>query len=461
MEKPENILDEVDKFSPQASVIGAILIEPELMGLAASQLTPEDFTARNCRIAWQAMLSLFREGRTIDPVLLKDRLTGFANAAEFVVTCMDWSPTTASFRDHIATLKRQAMFSRLQDLGSDLMNASTLDEALALVAKANQCSMERQPREARTMADMMRSFYARHTGPVETYLPWPIKELNDGLHLRDGKYAIIAGRPSDGKTAFAGEAAIHQAKIGKRVVFYSLEMVIDDLEDRIEASLAKIDMSHMWRNEITQDEWTQYVEAAAYAEIPLTVVNASRMTVDDIQADALSRRAEVVYIDYLQLVEPERASKGWNRQEEVAAISRRLVQFSKSTGVTVIALSQLSRPVKDGKSQKAPPSMSDLRESGQIEQDADVVLTIWREDRQNIRAPRFLDVLKNRQGRTGRFSLEFDGAHQHFAISRPAASLPDLKKPTHRTPVLADDNQGQYEQLPLSTAVPFENKQEA
>ena len=441
-------LTDIDTMTPQVSILGAILLKPDLMGEAMTQINADDFTAANCRIAWQAMCRIFREGRDVDPVLLRDALTGYAGATELIVSAMDAAPSVSNFGYHLAAMKRQSMLLRLQDLGNLLSCASDLDEAMELLDKANDISIQRHARDRRNMSQMLKSFGQRHSAQVAPrYLQWPFQPLNKGIKVAGGKYLVIGGYPSDGKTAFALACAMVHAGNGCRTIFYSFETDANTVEDRLLANIAQVNLEHIQDNSLIGEEWERYAQACGSAsEWPFEVVAAAGMTVDDIRADALAHHASVVYIDYLQLISIGRRSRNVTRYEEVSEISRQLQQFAKTTGITVICLSQMTRPQPDKKGNVPEPTMHNLRESGQIEQDADVIMLLYRMDQKNIRAPRRITVAKNKEGRTGRWWLDFDGQYQRFAYSDhqgPPEGMPIPKGRHKPTPVLQPENQEQ------------------
>lgn len=428
-------LDDFDAFTPQVSVLGAILLQPEILGEVMLTLNDFDFEDKRCRILWQTMVGMFREGQVVNLILLREKLSGFGDFYDLMVTCMEQAPVAGQFRPHVEALKRQSILNRLRFLGDQLSAASDLEEAMNLLAKGNEVSIRSASRERRDMTAMMMSFGDRHSSQVAPdKLLWPFNPLNDGLNVTTGKYVILGGYPSDGKTAFALNSALVQARSGKKIGFYSFETDANTVEDRVMASVARIDMKRIQLNAITDGEWDRYAIRSDAAGWPFEVISASGMTVDDIRADALAHRYHTIYIDYLQLVPLERNARYNSRVDEVTKISIQLQQMAKTTGINVGALSQLSRPErKSGKI--PPPDMHSLRESGQIEQDADVVMLIWREDVNDVRAERFLKVAKNKEGVTGSWTLAFDGARQRFGWDTTLSVDTAEKWPEKRNPL--------------------------
>ena len=431
----------LDYRNLQASVLGDLLISPELMGEAVLALREDDFNIPVCRMCWTAMVRMFREGQTVDIVLLCQSLSGVEGVQKFLAECMEITPTAANFQAHVKTLKEQAMLARLRDLGSQLAGCDDLGQALDLVAKGNDISIHRQARERRSMEQMLQSFAARHSANVTPeFLPWPIKPLNQGVKVTGGKFVVIGGYPSDGKTAFAIQSAMVQAGARQKTAFYSFETDANTVEDRALACMAGISMESIQSNTLSDSDWTAWAKSGEAYATPFDVIAASGMTVDDIRADALAHRYSVIYIDYLQLITPGRRNSIFSRFDEVSEISRSLQQLAKTTGITVVALSQMTRPAADKKGNVPPPTMHNLRESGQIEQDADVIMLIYRLDHKDIRAPRYLDVAKNKEGRTGHWCVNFDGQYQRFTMDSrqdPPPAMPPAHRRPRPTPVLS------------------------
>lgn len=406
MVNPQNILD------AQYSVLGAILLDDKLMGQAFLQLRADDFTSAPCRIVWEAMCSLYREGMTIDPVTVRAKLQGFDKATDFLVQLMEITPTASGAARYFPIVREQGSLSRLRDIGQQITEAETMADMVKLVAQANALTIVNRARSRRTMMGMLNSFGSRHaSGKAPDYLPWPLKKLTQRVKIGLGKFIVIGGYPSDGKTAFALACALSQSS-RYRVAFYSFETDPDTVEDRVLSAAAGINMEHIQDNALNDNDWTAYGMAASrLTDYDFDVIAAAGMTVEDIRADALANRYDIIYIDYIQLITPS-YQRGSSRYDAVTQISLELHRLSQSAGIAVIGLAQLSRPDPDRKGKIPPPSMHSIRESGQVEQDADVIMLLYRID-PNAELRR-LHVCKNKEGRTGRFDMEFDGAYQRF-----------------------------------------------
>lgn len=442
---------DADRLSPEQSVLGALLIEPSLTGRAAVALREEDFQSAPARLVWQTIRRLWVAGAAIDPVIVKDNLTGFDGATQYIVDLMDAVPTAANLDYYIAATKRAAAMAALRDIGRQLTEAGTLDEQIALVSKANGYAAKRQSRARMDAAEMFRTFADDHAAAkAPDYIRWPFEKLNDRTYTEPGDLVIIAGRPSDGKTAFSLVAAWHQSR-SARVGYYSLETGNKKVRDRSMAAQAGIDLGRIKHNAITDDEWARYAAASGLVDsCQISVIQAAGMSVDDIFADALANRYQIIYIDYLQLLRPGNPRE-INRTNIVTDISLRLHQCAQQTGILTVALSQLNRAsAQDGKIRR--PQLTDLRESGQIEQDADTIIFIWREQQSDTNAPRNIFVAKNKEGTIGEFTLLMDGAHQQFRDAPPP--MPAPRRPNKSTPVIGREAEfeevtGEDEKMPF------------
>lgn len=231
--------------------------------------------------------------------------------------------------------------------------------------------------------------------------------------------------------------------------YFSLETKPEKIIDRTVASVCGVDFGRIKGHALTQEDWDACAaRSKAYTTRKLEVIKAGSLSVTDIQALALAGQYEIIYVDYLQLVEPEDRRR--SETEIVAQISKDLHTMAQTTGITVCALSQLSRPEKSGREEKAP-GLHSLRQSGQIEQDADGVMLLYKEEPDNPQSRRCLKIAKNKEGIAGGIAyLVFDGAHQRFRDS-----LVDAPKPK---PKEMENRQTTFYPLPLRTETPFDKE---
>ncbi len=397
-------------INAQSAVLGSLLISPELTGEVMTKIRPEDFGNNDCRLIYQAITGLFLEGKTIDPVLVRERLSGFPDMGETIRQLMMQTPTAANIWAYVEILREQSRLARLHAIGSKLFEVPTMEAALELIAEANGVFSSRPGVTRKSAEAMLSDFYARHSeGKHPEYLSWSFPKMDDKLYTELGDFTVIGGAASAGKTALALQFAWHQAQ-KHRVGFYSLETNDKKLGDRSISTLAGIDMGVIKRSTLTDADWRRI--AGCSGEIckrQIEFIQASGMTVDDLRADALAHRYEIIYVDYLQLL---KVPKVYDRTAIVTSISIGLHELSQSNGITVVALSQLNRDGQNGR-----PKMSSLRESGQIEQDADTIMLLYREDDDDPHSRRVLMFPKNKEGEIGLMHLDFDGTTQTFSES--------------------------------------------
>lgn len=324
---------------------------------------------------------------------------------------MDMTPTAANIWEYVPMLKAQARLSAVKLLGQSLAGAPDEETAGKLIDRLNGLRGQRQGAERMDMEQLLLDFYDRHTHP-RTYLTWGLEKLDRNLYAELGDMVVIGGDPSAGKTALGVGFAWHLAQT-YRVGVYSLETNRHKLADRLIANLAGIELGSIKRGELTEEDWARVTQRAPeLRKRQLELIEAAGMTMADIRADALAHRYQVIFIDYLQIVSPD--NRRDNRTNQVGQISRDIQALAHGCGVTVVALSQFSRREED-----AEPTMSDLRESGQIEQDADIIMLLYLEEPQRPgKSRRVLKIGKNKDGERGRTYLVFDGAYQRFRESQ-------------------------------------------
>lgn len=407
------MVDMTDTLMAQYAVLGAVLIQPELFGEVQAKVQAADFLDGKCRMTYQALRKLFTSGEAVDPVSLVHKLGGKSGETgwgEFVRQLMETTPTVANIWVYVDLMKEQARIARLNELGALLQVTNDLDAAREYIGKANAQLCDRPGVKIVTLAQGIADFLAEADRP-RSYMHWGIEGLDEQLYAEKGDFVILGGRPSAGKTALSIAFALHMAKT-HRVGFFSLETGKRKFFDRLVSHLAKIDMAKIKRSELDKGDYESVaIMGKRAADSQLEFTEAAGFTVEDIRAISLSQRYDVIFLDYLQLIRP---SGGGNRTEAVSSISMGLHEFSQSTGTMVVGLSQLSRPEKVQASGTRAPKMSSLRESGQLEQDADIIMLLYLEDENDEAGPRVLKVEKNKEGTRGKLRLNFDGATQTF-----------------------------------------------
>lgn len=432
----------------QYSVLGAGLISPECVPQILRDTRETDY-AGPCRSVYKAMEALFLAGTPVDPVSVANKLG--AGYREFLAQLMEITPTAANLSSYIRITREQAKLSALREIGKQLAEAESPEQASELLTAANGAAVNRAAVKITTMHDALRSFFDRKTRQA-VYLRWPVQELNDRLFAEPGDFIVIGGRPSSGKSAWALQCAWHWAQ-KYRVGFFSLETSDDKLFDRQMSALTGIAMADIKRSRISDADWTRIAEMSEHISTrPLELIPAAEMSAADIRAVTMMQGYKIIIIDYLQLIK----ARGDNRVQQVTDISIALHTMAQSLGVTVVALSQLSRADPKGGSQA--PDLSSLRESGQIEQDADIVMML---NTCKDSTDRELWIRKNKEGTCPQIRLVFDGAHQTFAKAASPEGKAEMDKlraagkKHHSTPVIGQQEEKGFEQLPMDTPVPF------
>lgn len=433
-----------DWLQAQYSVIGSALIEPDLVPKVIAETSAADYTG-HCRTVYNAMRKLFISGATVDPVSLAADLG--PNYRTLLVELMEITPTAANLDMYISLCREQSRVLAVREIGHELTTAENSDAIRGLLEKASGMMVDKPTLRITTMSDALKSFMSRHTGDTK-YLSWPVRELDDRLYAEPGDFIIFGGYPSTGKSAWALQCAWHWAQRHK-VGFFSLETSSEKLFDRQMAAVARISMDAIKRNAITQEGWdkvctmTQEITSRNIELIP-----AAGMTAADVRAITMMRGYQIIFVDYLQLLQ----SAGGNRTEQVSAISIALHTIAQSMGVTVVALSQLARQNQQNQSGKAI-----LRESGQIDQDADIIMILSLEDKDKPDGNRILSIDKNKEGTCPNILLAFDGKHQTFTKAQRTGDVvskfvADGKKARRRS---REAEQMNFNELPLDYPTPF------
>ncbi len=409
----------------QASVIGSMLIDEDAVGPILAELDPRDFIYTDYRRVFLAFRKLFTDGTPPDLVtvldeLARDKGTDYDKVAKLLEQCMTATPTSANWREYARIVRETARLSQIQTLCQELADCTDLDQASKVVAKLNDATVSSRRVEEVSMEQALVEFYARQKEKVD-YLPWGLSKLDRVLRVGKGKFIILGGYPSDGKTALALFFAWVQSQ-KRRVGFFSLETDQYELTERLVATVAQVQMQRIIDRTIQPKEYERLAaKADEITKRNLRLIPASGLDAQEVISLAAARRYDVIYIDYIQIL-------GDDDEEEykrITQFSRTLQRGAKRLGITVVALSQFNRadaptPPKPKKGQEGPipvkaPSMRALRGSGQLEQDADAILLLYRPFPDKDKNPaRCLDIAKNKTGRRGSIDLEFDGVTQTF-----------------------------------------------
>lgn len=399
-----------DWTQAQYGVLGSVLIQPDLAAKVMHLTRPEDFTG-GCRTVYDAMRKLFVAGSPVDVISVSAALNG--EYRQFLVQLMEVTPTAANAEHYIKLCRQQAQIQQARSLGLALAAAEDVQQVRQLLEDANGLMVDKASVKIVTMQDALQSFMDRHTGDAK-YLSWPIMELNDRLYSEPGDFILVGGYPSSGKSAWSLQCAWHWAG-AHRVGFFSLETSSEKLFDRQMASVAQVSMDDIKRNRISNERWEHVCSMSSeIVKRNLELVPAAGMTAADIRSVTMMRRYQIIIIDYVQLL----SGTGANRTEQVTNISLALHRMAQDMGVTIVALSQLKRKNSDD-----APESSDLRESGQLEQDADIIMLLKLENKDKPDGPRELYITKNKEGTCPKILLDFDGKHQTFSKANRSSEV--------------------------------------
>ena len=395
-----------------AAVIGSVLLEPDLAGEVLRRISETDMPGEY-RVLYAGIRRLFAACAPVDPVTLA-AVCGKAYEPK-ILEILQMTPTAANWKEYCQIVHDQALLRRLQETALGITAALTLEEAQAEAEKLAQLLADRPNVEIIGWQQGLSAFLLRQDESKKPdYLSFGMDALDKRLFVSPGDLVVLAGRPSSGKTMLAAQLAYHMAK-KKRVGVFSLETSGEKVYDRLISHAGQIDFGRVKKHELLQQDYRAVNALGAESEkISLDVIPAVGMSVPQVQAISLSRHYDVIFIDYLQLLRAE----GRDRFSQVTNISLQLHQMATGTGITVIALSQLARPEKGAKAAKRP-TMSELRESGQLEQDADAILMLHRTDPDNNDCPRILYIDKQKEGELGFVQLDFKPQLMTFEPIKP------------------------------------------
>lgn len=388
----------------QATILGTLLKDSRQMGEVAAELSPEDFGTGTTRDIFEAMCRLHFAGAPVEETTLIHELgDDYAVAIAEILKC-----STMELKYYCKMLKEQ---SRLEDAKAEALNiayAESLSQAEDSLERLNGFFADKRELKIVSAPDAASSFFDRVSADtIPEYLPWGMSRLNTMLYAERGDFVVIGGYPSAGKTLLSIQFAIAMAT-KYRVGFFSLETSPAKLTDRIMSHLAHVPLSKIKSRDLGDSDWLALARAGERLHtLPIDLIDAGGMTVRDIKAVCLNRRYQIIFVDYLQLVN----AKGKDRYEQVTSISQGLHTLARAHNIAVVALAQLSRPEKKGDKLK-PPSMSSFKESGQIEQDAEIALLLYPSDPYDNRSNRILKIAKNKDGKMDKVELEFNGAVQ-------------------------------------------------
>ncbi len=427
----------------EQSVLGSILIDNECMEIVATEINVECFYLPQHKAIFSAMMLMYTNSKAIDPVIIADALTkdghyDTAGGREYLIQLSQSVPSTANIEHYVKIVKEKFYLRSLVTVSNEIIELATseadasnvLDRAEQMIYDIRQGKDKNGPSKISEIIvnDVFNKLTLISGEDKEKYKGIPsgfgmLDKYLTGLNKSD--LILIGARPAMGKTSFALNLAQNiTMNARKKCVVFSLEMTKEQLAERLLSSQAGVESQKLRTGELTTDEWVRLGNAAGqFNDVELYLDDTSGITVPEIKSRVRRmKNVDCVIIDYLGLIAS--ATKKENRVQEVSEITRNLKMMAKDLNIPVICCAQLSRGT-EGHGKNHKPQLADLRESGSIEQDADIVLFLYREDyyrndvpedkQDDIDASKTeLIVAKNRHGATGSIELSFDKEFTRF-----------------------------------------------
>ena len=402
-EMDENLIKRIMPHDDETerALLGAFLMDQERIPAASEYVTEQDFYNRQYAAAYSAIVSLYNSGQPVDPVTLHNKLTEMdvppeVTTMEFISSLINADAVSSSAVSYARSIADKATLRRLIRINEEIASTcyafktplqDILDETEKRIFNLIQSrsTSEFVPIREIVSNAMEQIEVASKTKGGLTGIPTGFTDLDMKLMgLQPSDLILVAARPSMGKTAFVLNIAEHMAlHLDKSVAIFSLEMPKEQLVRRMIAMNSRVDSQNLRSGQLNPSEWHDTIRSAGIiASSKLIIDDTSGITVSELRSKArkfkLEHDIDIIMIDYLQLMTVSGQSKADSRQQEISEISRALKGIARDLKIPVIALSQLSRQVESRADHR--PMLSDLRESGAIEQDADIVMFIYRDD---------------------------------------------------------------------------------
>lgn len=423
----------------EQSVIGSCLIDTEAVIEAIETLVENDFYREDHKIIYRCINNLFSRNEPIDIITLKDEISSIGKyeqvgGIEYIAKLPDKVPTTANVKKYIKIVKEKAIARNLINMSNEISKLAfdttvDIDELIEISEKKIfDITQKKNIKGVSKLKDLLVESVNKLE---ETYNKGIKKGISTGFididrrmgGLKGSELIIVAARPAMGKSAFVLNIATNVAYKEKiPVLIFNLEMGKEQLTDRIICSQAMIDSKKYQEGKLEEEDWNRLAQnIGTLSETNIFIDDNASITISEIKAKCRKMKIEenigLVIIDYLQLINP--TSNKMSREQEVAEISRSLKLLAKDLNIPIIALSQLSRANEKRNSADKRPMLSDLRDSGSIEQDADIVMFIHREEYYNLteenKGIAEINIAKFRAGQPGTEELLWLGEYTKFA----------------------------------------------
>ncbi len=445
----------IDRIPPhnleaEMALIGSVLVDREIMGVVSEMVRPTDFYALIHETIFSVLTELFDRGEPLDKItvaedLRRRNLLERVGGVDYLTQLMDTVQTAASARYYATIVSEKSVLRQLIHAGGEIAQLgfigeddvdAALDRSEQLVYSIGERQLSgdfvqvgRLMKDAFDHLDRLQQAGGQRSGVTSGFSD--IDQVTTGF--QPGNFVIIAARPGMGKTSFALNMAVAAAREAEApVAFFSLEMSNPELVQRLISAEARISMHDMRRGNIRDHQWGKISDAmAALNELPIYLDDTGGLSVSEIRSRCRRLKSaqglSAVFIDYLQLVQAAmQQSRGINRNEELSQICRTLKVTAKDLEVPIIALAQLNRGVETRNDKR--PMLADLRDSGSLEQESDVVAFLYRDGYYNRESPEpdlteFI-IAKHRNGPTGMVRLRFQDQYTLFVPYGDDAHFP-------------------------------------
>ena len=422
----------------EQSVLGSILLDKDAMISVSETLIPEDFYKEAHKVIYECMLKLYNSQSEIDLITLAEELRdqGYLDdigGIPYITSLSTIVPTTSNIKYYVNIVKEKSIVRQLISAANDIINLSydssaKVEDVLENAEKKIfDISQERTTNDFKQINQVLRDTYDMieklYTEKNEvTGLTTGFRDLNKKINgFQKSDLLLVAARPAMGKTAFALNLVQNAALKGDAsVAVFSLEMSKEQLVQRMLSSQSNVELKKIKTGKLNANDWPRIIEAmAVLSEAKIHIDDTPGIKISELRSKCrklkIEKGLDLVLIDYLQLMEGEGNNE--SRQQEIAKISRSLKILAKELNCPVVALSQLSRAPEQRADHR--PMLSDLRESGSTEQDADIVMFLYRDEYYNpdTESKNIGEVIvsKNRHGETGTIELVWFGEVQKFA----------------------------------------------
>lgn len=397
----------------EMAMLGCIFADNSIMYDIYSKVNPEMLTDPDCKSCYESMLALYDTGKDINPAEVSQMLNSESftidNAVKFISECIQSIALSSEYRGHTEIIVNEYKVRMVGKYVNEMsLLPKDIDNSIAtLITRLEEIEQGRE-KSSKTLKEVVEEFKDQYFKDIEEKKIYTgfdkIDECLGGLD--GGELIVIGARPGVGKSALVTQIITHMASEGLRVGYFNLEMSYKQVFERILARFSQLGLSRIKRAKaFLNDEKPKFNKAIEKMLLDNLIITSGSRKVSDIKAESRHQKYDVIVIDYLQLIRADRLFN--NRASEVGEISKSLKALAMEMNIPIVALSQMNR--ENDETQE--PNISDLRESGDIEQDASVIALMWNLDDKGCKG---FKVGKNRQGELLKIGLQFDGDTMTF-----------------------------------------------